>query len=139
MQDKGCCESDEQFSHSELLGDTMKAQPMRIPDGVSRYEPCEPKDATHLLLNLPGPIPTRILPVMIGGTRAGTPCWTWNGSVDAPTVKPSILTRGSGRAFKDGEYVEHVCHSFVNDGKVQFLSDCTHEFAGQTLDLLDVD
>lgn len=117
----------------------MKAQPMRIPDGISGYEPCEPKEATHLMLHLPGPIPTRILPVMIGGTRAGTPNWTWNGSVDAPTVKPSILTRGGGRAFKDGEYVEHVCHSFVNDGKVQFLSDCTHELAGQTLDLLDVD
>ena len=32
-----------------------------------------------------------------------------------------------------------VCHSFVNDGQVQFLDDCTHELAGQTLLLLDVE
>jgi hypothetical protein len=31
------------------------------------------------------------------------------------------------------------CHSFVREGKIEFLNDCTHEHAGQTLDLLDVD
>lgn len=115
----------------------MKALPMiQTPTG---YSPCQPAEATHIQLHLPGPIPTRILPVMIGGNRSGTPNWTWNGSTEAPTVKPSILTRGGGRLHKNGEYVESVCHSFVNDGKVQFLSDCTHEFAGQTMDLLDVE
>jgi hypothetical protein len=44
-----------------------------------------------------------------------------------------VLSRGGDI---DGE---HVCHTWINDGKVQFLGDCTHEFAGQTLDLLDVD
>jgi hypothetical protein len=116
----------------------MKAQPMKITaDG---YSPCEPSEATHVRLNMPGPLVFRIIPVMIGGTCTGTPNWTWNGSVDSPTLKPSILTKGGWRkCLETGEYVEHVCHSFVNDGKVQFLSDCTHEFAGQTLDLLDVD
>ena len=70
---------------------------------------------------------------MIGGTRRGTPNWTWNGSIDFPTVKPSILTRGAD------ENGEHVCHSFVNDGMVQFLSDCSHELAGKTMDLLELD
>jgi hypothetical protein len=28
-----------------------------------------------------------------------------------------------------------VCHSFVTDGRIQFLEDCTHELAGQTVDL----
>lgn len=115
----------------------MKALPMKVtPNG---YEPCDPAEATHLQLNLPGPIPYRILPIMIGGTRHGTPNWTWNGSVDAPTVRPSVLTSGAGRPLQDGKYVETVCHSWINDGKVQFLADSTHEFAGQTLDLLDVD
>lgn len=114
----------------------MKAQPLiRIETG---YKHCDPKEATHLQLHLPGPFPNRILPVMIGGTRDGTPNWTWNGSVESPTVKPSVLTRGGGRLCRDGKYIEEVCHSFINDGKVQFLDDCTHEFAGQTLDLLDV-
>jgi hypothetical protein len=110
----------------------MKAQPLRFTG--SGYEPCDPKEATHLQLHMPGPFPNRILPVMIGGTRQGTPNWTWNGSVQFPTVKPSILTRGGGDDDKN-----HVCHSFVNDGKVQFLDDCTHEFKGQTLDLLEID
>ena len=104
----------------------MKAQPLKLEAG--QYAPCEPAAATHLRLRLPGPIPTRILPVMIGGTRAGTPNWTWNGSVEAPTVRPSVLS-------KDGT---HVCHSWINDGRVQFLSDSSHELAGQTLDLLEV-
>jgi hypothetical protein len=31
-----------------------------------------------------------------------------------------------------------VCHSFVTDGKIQYLSDCTHAMAGQTVDLLEI-
>lgn len=109
----------------------MKAQPLKQTD--TGYTYCEAKEATHVMLNMPGPIPTRFIPVMIGGTRAGTGNWTWNGSVDSPTLKPSILTRTS-----DGDK-QIICHTFVNDGMVQFLSDCTHEFAGQTVALLDVD
>lgn len=109
----------------------MKSQPLKLASG--RYEPCEPDEATHLLLHLPGPLPNRILPVMIGGRREGTPNWTWNGSVESPTVRPSVLTRGSDAAG------DHVCHSWINDGRVQFLADCSHELAGQTLDLLDLE
>lgn len=109
----------------------MKAKPIRqTADG---FEPCGPTEATHIQLHLPGPLPNRILPVMVGGRREGTPNWTWNGSVEAPTVRPSVLSRGGD---VDGE---HVCHSWINEGKVQFLSDCTHEFAGKTLDLLEID
>lgn len=110
----------------------MKAEPMIVAAGGG-YRTCEPAEATHLRLHMPGPLPNRILPVMIGGTRHGTGNWTWNGSMDEPTVKPSILTKGRD------EKGEHVCHSFVNDGRVQFLGDCTHELAGQTVDLLDID
>ncbi len=28
-----------------------------------------------------------------------------------------------------------VCHTFVTDGRIQFLGDCTHVMAGQTVDL----
>lgn len=109
----------------------MKAQPLKETD--DGYTSCAPAEATHVMLNMPGPIPTRFIPVMIGGTRAGTGNWTWNGSVDSPTLKPSILTR-----THDGDKLI-ICHTFVNDGMVQFLSDCTHELAGQTVPLLDVD
>lgn len=30
-----------------------------------------------------------------------------------------------------------VCHSFVRNGKIEYLNDCTHELAGQTVELLD--
>jgi len=31
-----------------------------------------------------------------------------------------------------------VCHSFVTDGRIQFLGDCTHNLAGQTVDLPEI-
>lgn len=117
----------------------MKAVPMRQQEsGV--LQKCSPGDATHVWLHVPGPLPNRLIPVITSGTRAGTGNWTWNGSVEAPTLRPSILTRGGGRRYLEtGQYVEQVCHSWVTDGKVQFLGDCTHELAGQTHDLLEVD
>lgn len=33
----------------------------------------------------------------------------------------------------------HVCHSFIRDGRIEFLSDCTHALAGQTVDLPDIE
>lgn len=108
----------------------MKGIPVRLAEG--RYEQCEPHEATHLKLRLPGPSSLTVLPVQIKGTRAGTGNWTWNGSTDAPDLKPSVLS-------KVGRNGGIVCHSWINDGKVRFLGDCTHELAGQTLDLLDVE
>jgi hypothetical protein len=61
------------------------------------------------------------------------PVWTWNGSVDAPTFSPSIAV--SWRAPDGGR----MCHSFVREGKIEFLSDCTHSLAGQTVELPEVD
>lgn len=110
-----------------------KAQPLRVLGYGLGLEPCEISEATHIQLHMPGPFPYRILPVITSGRRAGTPNWTWNGSVDAPTVRPSVLTRGGN---PDNET---ICHCWINDGKVQFLGDCTHEFAGRTVDLLEIE
>ena len=90
-------------------------------------------EITHLEFNVPGPFPTRIIPVMLKGSRKGTGNWTWNGDLEKPTIKPSVLTT------LELPNKKIVCHSFINDGKIQFLSDCTHSFAGQTLDLLDIE
>jgi len=57
--------------------------------------------------------------------------WDFNGDVNNPTVSPSILVRGY-----DGEKEQnYVCHSFIKAGKIQFLGDCTHALAGQTVEL----
>ena len=61
----------------------------------------------------------------------GNPVWTFNGNVERPTFTPSLLyetKRESG---------EHRCHIFMTDGRIQFLADCTHELAGQTVDVPD--
>ena len=33
--------------------------------------------------------------------------------------------------------VPKVCHTFVTDGRIQYLGDCTHALAGQTVDMID--
>lgn len=81
--------------------------------------------------------------VMVGA-GAG-PRWGYNGDPDRPTFTPSILVRGVERLTDDehrrvmaGEKIDprpSVCHSFVTDGRIRFLGDCTHDLAGQTVDL----
>lgn len=67
------------------------------------------------------------------------PVWTFNGNVDSPTVTPSLLVTYPANPRATDEFkewrTERVCHSFITDGKVQFLSDCTHELAGQTVEI----
>lgn len=84
---------------------------------------CGPDAATHLRINIPGPVGELTLPV-------GSSGWTWNKSVDKPTLSPSILTTSPHQGLR--------CHSYVVDGQVQFLADCSHEFKSQTIPLLEV-
>lgn len=53
--------------------------------------------------------------------------WQFNGSLELPSFTPSMaIDRGSGGAR---------CHSFVTNGRIQFLPDSTHRLSGQTVDL----
>lgn len=68
--------------------------------------------------------------------------WTFNGNYERPTLSPSVLVRGSrfiGGPDSDPTdkalWPKFVCHSFVRNGRIQFLGDCTHALAGQTVDL----
>ncbi len=73
------------------------------------------------------------------------PRWQRNGSMERPTFEPSILVTGVHRLTDEqyqrivaGEKIEPkplCCHSYVRDGRIQFLGDCSHEMAGQTVDL----
>jgi hypothetical protein len=60
--------------------------------------------------------------------------WTWNGSEDKPTFTPSVLVNGREPAIP----TRPRCHSYVTEGRIQFLADSTHALAGQTVDLPDV-
>ena len=65
-------------------------------------------------------------------TRLDGPRWTYNGDPDSPTFTPSIKVTYSD---PDGEWKDEVCHSYVTAGRIQFLGDCSHKLAGQTVDI----
>ena len=67
--------------------------------------------------------------VRVGGEHPG-PKWSWNNSLDRPTFQPSLLV--NGREEVRNPAVPR-CHSFITDGRIQFLGDCTHALANQWL------
>lgn len=114
------------------------AQVRNISDGDARYE--------AILLWCPGcqyereDEPGRfagglnMLPVERGGAGGDTPrpTWGWNGDLVNVTLTPSVLTHST----RGEERAEFRCHSFLQNGQWQFLSDCTHALAGQTVAML---
>jgi Family of unknown function (DUF6527) len=71
-------------------------------------------------------------------TRGGAK-WEWNGNRDRPTFAPSMLetVNPPGHPAYVPEFPTSVCHSWVRDGRIEFLADCTHAHAGKTMDLPD--
>lgn len=82
--------------------------------------------------------------------------WTFNGNFERPTFAPSVLLRTGHfiSTFKAGDscwctydaahpeapsgFACVICHSFVTDGRIQYLGDCTHAMAGQTVELPEI-
>ncbi len=64
--------------------------------------------------------------------EAGQASWTWDGSEEKPTFHPSFVVK----------YTRHdknvLCHSFVIEGRIRYLTDSTHGLSGQIVDLPDV-
>ena len=67
------------------------------------------------------------------------PRWTWNGNAEKPTFTPSVLVRYEAVPEAPDDMAEwrteRLCHSYVTDGRIEFLSDCTHDLVGKTVDL----
>lgn len=80
--------------------------------------------------------------------------WGFNGDYARPTFTPSVLatyeelTDGGEAAYrawaaagrpqpapKFERRTVRRCHSYVRDGQIQFLGDCTHALAGKTVPL----
>ncbi|MDT8998335.1 DUF6527 family protein [Paucibacter sp. APW11] len=85
------------------------------------------------------------------------PRWGWNKDAESPTFTPSVLVtwsepanlhdpeamqrdladvqrrRDSGEQGVKVPLAAKVCHSFVVEGRMQMLGDCTHALAGQTV------
>lgn len=69
--------------------------------------------------------------IRVGGDE---PVWGWNDDIEFPTFTPSIfVNRGSVNPTAP------ACHSFVAKGTIQFLGDCTHDMAGQTVEIPEWD
>lgn len=62
--------------------------------------------------------------------------WTFDGNMENPTFSPSLLYQIE---FTNNIKPKYICHSFIRAGKIQYLNDCTHKYAGQTIDLPDLD
>jgi hypothetical protein len=63
--------------------------------------------------------------------------WMWNLDTEHPTFSPSVLVTYAGEDASTNEAPPSRCHSFVREGKIEFLSDCTHALRGQTVELRD--
>lgn len=79
----------------------------------------------------------------------GQGAWSFNFNAAKPTFAPSLLMTSGHYVPGNGCWckynAEHPdkpapfqcfrCHSFVNNGPIQFLRDCTHALVGQTVPL----
>lgn len=112
----------------------MRAKPVTNGDGTPygvRFD-CPGCDSPHVVPTKPSP----------NG-------WDFNGDHERPTLGPSVLVyevRIPADAepskvvapFKPGDVYSPRCHSFVRDGRIEFLGDCGHALAGQTVDLPEI-
>ena len=79
--------------------------------------------------------------------------WSFNGNMEKPTFSPSLkitrhlwtppVTPENMEEYRKNPWpqtqVEHICHTVITDGKIHFCGDCTHELAGQVVDMVDFD
>ena len=75
----------------------------------------------------------------------GEGAWTFNGDLEKPTFKPSVLVKGieplteeEYQKVMSGQKIEprkSTCHSFITNGIIEFLTDCTHELKGQKVEI----
>jgi hypothetical protein len=56
--------------------------------------------------------------------------WGFNGDKERPTFTGSVLVHAANVGTADRPIGRPLCHSFVSDGKITYLADCTHAMAG---------
>lgn len=72
--------------------------------------------------------------------------WEFNGDFEKPTFSPSYLTWLDPNPKADPKYDPtgkfrngFRCHSFITNGKIRYLNDCTHKLAGKTVAMVDTE
>lgn len=69
--------------------------------------------------------------------------WDFNGDYEKPTFQPSYLTwldpNPDANPERKPEWEKFRlgfrCHSFIENGQIRYLDDCTHDLANQTVPL----
>lgn len=69
--------------------------------------------------------------IQIEGAKSG-PVWKFDNNYERPTITPSI------RTF-DPNTNKTICHFYINGGQIQYLNDCVHRYAGQSVEMKDID
>ena len=90
---------------------------------------------TELIVDQDGNYGYHIFCVGCNCHHAVNQSWEFNGNFEKPTFRPSILCNGNVKL----EGTMQRCHSFVTDGMIEYLSDCTHALAGHVVELENVD
>ncbi len=69
-------------------------------------------------------------------TNQRSASWSFDGDEERPTFRPSLLWE-----IKEGdpEKVVYRCHSFISQGKIQYLMDSTHSMRGMTVEIPDLE
>lgn len=84
-------------------------------------------------------------------TFGGSETWQWDGDAEHPTFSPSVLSFPRKRLIDEGlpmgmgpgellhpsnTTITPRCHSFVRAGRIEYLTDCEHELAGRTVEMV---
>lgn len=73
--------------------------------------------------------------VRTAASKEGIQVWKFNGDLSRPTFYPSI---GNVWNNPDEGGKTTVCHAVIEDGRIRYLTDCTHKLAGKTVELPDL-
>lgn len=76
-----------------------------------------------------------VQPIPVKDGEPAVPVWSWNGSLELPTLHPSLDTKWIGGRGDEGR--PHRCHLNLDAGRATFHGDCTHEHRNTTIELRD--
>ena len=62
--------------------------------------------------------------------------WEFNGDMESPTFTPSLGVH-SDEYLRKETTDKYRCHLVVENGQIKYLTDCKHDYAGQTIDMVD--
>ncbi len=67
--------------------------------------------------------------------------WNFNGNMANPSFSPSLLNTVPIKNEATGVYKtdKERCHLILMDGKINYCPDCTHELAGKSIDMVDIE